>query len=863
MYSRLSTRLLVPSRISVAKSRPQGFHYQLVRHYSWDVENLKQENNQIDTDNSAETTGVLEYQHQTETVLYFNHLYPFAISKLQFQKYFRFLLSSVQNRYTNEKVIEQVEKLTNTDTNPLPSDAKIIDLVPLKRDGGAFVKYQIPQNMTSKEFINQIESNIKENELDSHKNIFKFVQNLIWNNHPTAHQVKGVPWIEDLSRFPSSRIKVIFEGDPLTEEELYLLFRRYGLITDIIPPKADPFATIIFRSIKSAISAKNCVTGLSLNKGKTVLHLQYIPIKRVNYITDFIVNHQRISIPTILAIIATVAVLIFDPIRQFFIELKIGQTYSLEKYKDNEYVKVIYSPFQTVKGWITTGYNYIDDHLNSTCEEIIGLQQSTGDSEKINILWNERFERIKQLKLWIHENINTFMIIKGPKGSGKQEFVMEHTLGNDPVLGKKVLFIDCDNLAKSRSDNSLIQNFANQVGYFPIFTWTNSVSQFIDLGVQSVTGQKSGLSESKETQLKNILLLATQAIRSVGLSGFNDYQKATERRNRHNGEQVVIKEDDYLQQFPEEKPIIVIDKFMKKTDGNHDFIYKLLSDWTAQLIQSNLAHVIYITHDVGSIQHLTDSLPNQVFKTISLSDASEKSSQQYVINQLGNDFEAKHEIDTCLKPLGGRMLDLQAFVRRIKSGETPKDALNEMVSQAAEQVTTFFLNHTDNKEFNWSSAQIWTIMRLLSDKDEISFEEMNKCPLFKSSNETMMTLSTLEKNDLISLKRDKGILSSISTGRPLYKAAFQDLVGDEKIFKFYEVDYYTNLINIENTKIVKYEEEVNKISQLNDLSLLKERLNYLSDKIKGSTYKIIGYEERISKIEKTGHESKSILNKIF
>lgn len=891
MYTRSLSRKLVPSISSGARSFAPAFksginafnlklqikapvQFHVSRHYSSDVETLKNETNHFEFDNSAETTGVLDCEKDSEIVLYFDHIYPLPVSKLFYGLHK--VISPIQKKYTVEELKDKVKEVINTENNILPSAVTIKDFVPLSRDGGAFVKFLIPQDSTPKEIINQILSNLKDNEIEQNENIIHYLKNLFWNNYPAAYQVKGTPWIEDLSRFPSEKLKIKFSGESLSEEELYLLFRRYGKIVDIIPQSStNPLATIIFKKIRSAISAKNCITGLTLNKGQTTLHLQYIPIKRVNYITDFIAGHQKIAVPAILAIIATVAVLIFDPIREWFIEQKITHKYSLKSLKENEYVKIIYNPYKVILSWMYASYDYIDERINSPDDE--NNSNVDDNPEKLDVLWNERFERIKQLKLWIYENINTFIIVKGPKGSGKLEFVLEHTLQNDEALRKKVLYIDCDNLTKSRTDNSLIQNTANQLGYFPVFTWTNSFSQFVDLGVQGLTGQKSGLSESKETQIKNMFLLATQSLRNVALSDYQSYRSDAIKKQRHNNQKQqhntanecaensamqtnneVIKEEDYLQQHPEKKPIIVIDKFMRKSDNNNDFVYKMISEWTSQLIQSNIAHVIYITHDVGSIQHLTDALPNQVFKTISLSDATNKSAKQFVVNQLDNSAikEKESEIETCLKPLGGRMLDLQAFVRRIKSGESAEDALNEMINQSAEQVTTFFLNNNSLVENNWNTAQIWAIMRLLSTKDLIDFEELNKSPLFKSSKETLATLSTLEKNDLITLNREKGVLSTITTGRPLYKAAFQNLVNDNKVFKLYETDYYENLISLENGKILKLENEIEKISKLNDLNLLKERVKYVGDKIKGCTERIIGYEENIVSIGKMGKDDR-------
>lgn len=61
-----------------------------------------------------------------------------------------------------------------------------------------------------------------------------------------------------------------------------------------------------------------------------------------------------------------------------------------------------------------------------------------------------------------------------------------------------------------------------------------------------MTGQKSGLSESKETQIKNMFLLATQAIRKITNSEYKKYVKSVERRNKR------LKDDEKLEILREE-----------------------------------------------------------------------------------------------------------------------------------------------------------------------------------------------------------------------------------------------------------------------------------------------------------------------
>lgn len=810
-----------------------------------DINEIKSESNANESDTSAETTGVIEKDRE-EVLLFFNHIYPVSVSNSRVKHYLRWWQSPLQARLSNDQLKQTVEKISS----PIPEGAKVQEFIPLKRDCGAFVKFSIPKSLSSEQFVGTIQANVLNWVDQEHAVWYKKIKKFVSSNYPSAYPVKGTPWIEDLRRFPSTTLKIIYEGNPLTEEELYLLFRRYGLIVDIIPE--DKFATVVYHRVRSAVSAKNCITGISLNKGKTVLHIQYVKLKRVNYLTDFISTHQRIAVPIIIALLAGTAVLIFDPIREWFIEEKITKKYSLENQKFGRMRKLLLLPFDTIKEWYWKSYDYFDDYVHAE-EEI----QTEGEATKIidpNLIWIDRYEKAKQLKLWIFENVGTFIIIKGPKGSGKNDFVLEHCLCKDQKLKSKILYLDCDKIVKSRSTNSLMKNTASQIGYFPLFTWTNSISQFVDLGVQSITGQKSGLSESKETQFKNIFTLATQAIRSITQAEYKKYETIILKKNHKMAnkeeEMELLKYDGFLQQHPETKPIIVIDKFGLNAQDEHDFVYPVIAEWASGLIQNNIAHVIFITSDVGSMLILNEALPSQVFKLIVLSDASLATSKKYLQNQLKVDDTTSFAC--CLEPLGGRMLDLQAFIRRVKSGEEPQVALQELVNQAAEQITTFFINK-EGKE--WDPCQVWVIMKLLTEHGSIDFQLLLKNPLFSSSYDTLGILTTLEKHDLISLTYNKGVLDMIKTGRPLYQSAFKNLIQDKHVFRIYEQNYIKKLIAMENAKIKKLEEEIQSIYKAN----LKNRVAYLSEKVDASNKKVMDYEKQVKSLNDGNQSEGSFL----
>ena len=59
---------------------------------------------------------------------------------------------------------------------------------------------------------------------------------------------------------------------------------------------------------------------------------------------------------------------------------------------------------------------------------------------------------------------------------------------------RRSLVIDCRELHKAASDSQLIGALARQVGYWPVFTFLNSMNNLIDLASVGLIGQKSAYS---------------------------------------------------------------------------------------------------------------------------------------------------------------------------------------------------------------------------------------------------------------------------------------------------------------------------------------------------------------------------------
>ena len=160
----------------------------------------------------------------------------------------------------------------------------VTEVLPRLKEGGAFVKFSHEPHLQAEEIEGTLREYLKDNPIKPWFNPFRRVKTAL---------VHGRPWLEDLHRFPSSRLKVEFiptapggEAAELSQETLYSLFRKYGKLADIVPQPTDSkvlpkFAYLNFIRVRQAVMAKNCMHGLTVSeavgggKSGTVLKLEY------------------------------------------------------------------------------------------------------------------------------------------------------------------------------------------------------------------------------------------------------------------------------------------------------------------------------------------------------------------------------------------------------------------------------------------------------------------------------------------------------------------------------------------------------------------------------------------------------------
>ncbi|KAM7187220.1 RNA12 domain containing protein [Naviculisporaceae sp. PSN 640] len=776
-----------------------------------------------------------------ESILFFDNLFPLRVGPVVLWQPWQTDrdLNELLKKYRDSSLgfFDPIKLVKRAISDKVP--IQVTEIIPRLKDGGAFVKFTYPETTSPKEIQDQISSFLTETPLKPWFSPFRSVKSGL---------VQGVPWLEDLYRLPKSRIRVEFvqatdEETPaeLSQETLYSLFRKYGKIGEITSQPSDSkvtprFAYVDFVLVRDAIMAKNCMHGFILreqgSKSATRLRLSYEQRVKPHHIWDWLTSHPRIVIPLLAAFLAAFTVIVFDPIREFFVKAHVQKTF---EFTDSRLYK-----------W-----------FKSRTSDILTFHKHKAEQAGLNTLFTHRKDLIDSIQNSLLETIDTFIVVHGPRGSGGRELIMDQVLDGR----KNVLVVDCRPIVEARGEAGLIRKLAFEVGYRPVFSWANNLSSMVDLAVQSTTGVKAGFSENLESQVVKILQTTASALKEVAVS---DRKKDPKDAN--------ISEEAYLEAHPERRPVVVIENFLHKSEEK-GIIYDKISDWAAALVQANIAHVIFLTNDPGYSKTLTRALPDRVLNQITLGDLSPGVAKQFVLSNLDSEQdEGSHqekqvakdqaeqqdlkELDECIDALGGRLTDLQVLSRRLKIGQSPKKAVSEIVEQSASEILRMFLLAKDNapSETKWSVEQAWYLIREIAQKESLRYNEVLLSNTFASSTTTSApeaALEALANAELITIRSKHGRPQTIRAGKPVYLAAFARLVSDEVVSAKMDLGVLTELSKIEAKNIDKVETELALLGSLpSQPKQANGRTNYLLAKLQASQQKIESYEKEMAGLKK-------------
>lgn len=500
--------------------------------------------------------------------------------------------------------------------------------------------------------------------------------------------------------------------------------------------------------------------------------------------------------------------------------------------------------------------------LKRRTSDILAFGKRKGDDAGLHALFTHRKDQIDSIQEVLLESADTFVVVHGPRGSGGKELIMDQVLQGR----RDVLVLDCKDVVEARGEAATIRKLAFQVGYRPVFSWANNLSSLVDLAIQSTTGVKAGFSENLEAQIIKILQTSASALKKVSLAG-----------RKKDDKDANLSDDAYLEAHPERRPVVVIDNFLHKGDDK-GIVYDKISDWAAALVQSNIAHVIFLTTDSSYSKSLSKSLPDRVFHQVTLGDLTPDVAKHFVISQIEQgdaDADQKavegtpvisekqrredlEELDECIEALGGRLTDLQVLARRLKVGQSPKKAVSDIIEQGASDIMRNFLaiKGAVNGDKKWSVEQAWYLIREIADKETLRYNEVLLSNTFSSSttpaaSNAEAALESLANAELITVRSHQGRPATIHAGKPVHQATFNRLLEDAVVRARMDLALLTELAKIEAKTIDKAEAELSVLGTFPSQPYqAAERVNYLLAKLQASQQKITAFEKEMAALKK-------------
>ncbi|SPO03933.1 related to Mitochondrial escape protein 2 [Cephalotrichum gorgonifer] len=780
---------------------------------------------------------------QNETIAFFDNLFPLKLTRLLSQSWKNQTELAAQLESPRLGIANPVHLIKRA-TAGLPMT--ITEIIPRVKDGGAFVKFTYKGEVTPEEVEAKLSAALEEKSLKPWFNPFAKMD---------AGIVRGIPWLEDLNRFPTSRIRIEFlprepgeSAVELYQETLYSLFRQYGKIAEISsqPPdsKVVPrFAYVDFVFVRNAVMARNClhgfVVGEALGGGKegTRLRISYERKIKPHSIWNWITSHPRLVIPVVAALLAAVTVAVFDPIRKFFVKSYVKHRLSLAS-------NSVYGWIKSHTGTLLSGYKRKDR---------LGLAA----------LWNQRQGLVEEIQSNLADPTGTFLVVQGPRGSGREELV-EQALKDR----KYVLTVDCKAVTEANGETGAISKLAAAVGYRPVFSWANNISSMVDLAVQSTTGVKAGFSETFEAQVSKILRTAASALKEVSL---------TERPRGDSGT-----EEGYLGDHPGERVVVVIDNFLCKSEDNKSsssVLQEKVAEWAAALVQNNAAHVIFVTSEPSFAKPLERVLPDRAPTHISLGDVPLDVAREFILSKLeedsgrdekkGKNKEKKEkqgekrrpdltELDTYIETIGGRLSDLEILATRLKTGQEPSQAVTEIINQSAAEIVKNFVLRSD-PEGRFSTEQAWWLIKNIAERKTLSYDEALLHPALSAGpGPAGAALEALASAELISIVTRRGVPVEVGAGKPIYRSAFALLASDTALRRRMDRAVLASLAGIEKKKIEGFERELAVLGGLpREGKGAEGRVGYLLEKMMESQGKIVGFEGEMEKLKGKGKGKRS------
>lgn len=179
------------------------------------------------------------------------------------------------------------------------------------------------------------------------------------------------------------------------------------------------------------------------------------------------------------------------------------------------------------------------------------------------------------------------------------------------------------------------------------------------------------------------------------------------------------KDVDDETEFIRTLPIIVLQNYAQKA-GKGD-VWNVLAEWGTSLVENRIAHVIVVTDSSTATKSLTKALPSKPLNSVSLADADQSNSLSFVADKLKGQSLTSEDSEQVSK-LGGRMVDLETLVYKVRTGVGIQSAVDDIILKNVVELrkAAFGDDSEDAKGLPWTRAQAWKVVSELAKHGEVS-----------------------------------------------------------------------------------------------------------------------------------------------
>ncbi|GMK54094.1 hypothetical protein CspeluHIS016_0106800 [Cutaneotrichosporon spelunceum] len=272
-------------------------------------------------------------------------------------------------------------------------------------------------------------------------------------------------------------------------------------------------------------------------------------------------------------------------------------------------------------------------------------------------------------------------------------------------------------------------------------------------------------------------------------------------------------------------PVVVLRNFAYKPARGD--LWNVLAEWGASLIENKIAHVIIVGEGSVASKALTTALPSKPLNQVNLSDADDYNALEFVREKLsvdGHPVDLTAEDTVNVAKLGGRMVDLELLVYKVRNGQSLSAAVDDIVLRNAVEIrkTAFGDDSEEAKALPWTRAQAWKVVSSLASKPELGYAQLLSQFPFKGAD---TSLRSMEEHGLIFISTSMGgrtCPAMVKPGKPVFRESFKELVDDPVFHAMCQIEYNAAVIKKAEADIAGYEAE---LAQLKNIASDGDRLN--------------------------------------